>query len=78
MAQVKLTASELITISNLIEIAAGNGEQENSSGLYIDFMYMPASMCRRLADILQHISTETYGFTATDMELCKKLRNAAN
>lgn len=78
MAQVKLSASELVTISNLIEIAAGNGKQESTSGLYIDFMYMPASMCRRLANILQHISTEIYGFTATDMELCKKLRDAAN
>ncbi len=78
MAQVKLSATELITISNLIEIAAGNGNQESNSGLYIDFMYMPASMCKSLADILQHISTETYGFTDIDKELCTKLRKAAN
>ena len=78
MAQVKLTASELIAISTLIEDVARNGNQESDSGLYIDFMYMPASQCKRLANILQHISTEMYGFTATDRELCRKLRNASN
>lgn len=78
MAQVKLTASELIAISTLIEDVAKQGKQENTSGLYIDFMYMSASQCERLANILQHISTETYGFTATDRELCNKLRDAAN
>lgn len=77
MAQVKLTASELITISNLIEKVAEHGEQESTSGLYIGYMYITASMCKTLADILQHISTETYGFIDKDKELCTKLRNAA-
>lgn len=78
MAQVKLTASELVAISTLIENVATRGKKESNSGLYIDFMYMPASQCERLANILQHISTDTYGFTATDRELCNKLRDAAN
>lgn len=78
MAQVKLSATELIAISTLIENVATRGKQESTTGLYIDFMYMPASQCKVLADILQHISTETYGFTDADKELCDKLRKAAN
>ena len=78
MAQVKLSATELIAISTLIENVAGRGKKESSAGLYIDFMYMPASQCESLANILQHISTETYGFTDADKELCDKLRDAAN
>ena len=77
MAQVKLTASELIAISTLIENVAGRGKKESEKGLYIDFMYMPAAQCEALANILQHISTETYGFTDADKELCDKLRDAA-
>lgn len=77
MAQVKLSATELIAISNLIELVAGRGKKESTTGLYIDFMYMPGTQCKTLADILQHISTETYGYTDTDKELCTKLRNAA-
>ena len=77
MAQVKLSENELLAISTLIEDVATLGKKESSTGLYVNFMYMSASQCRRLAYILQHISTETYGFTATDMELCKKLRDAA-
>ena len=78
MAQVKLSATELIVISNLIELVAARGKQESTAGLYIDFMYMPASQCEQLANILQHISTETYGFTDADKEFCDKLRDAAN
>ena len=77
MARVQLTAKELISISTLIENVATRGKKESTSGLYIDFMYMPASQCESLADILQHISTETYGFTDMDQELCEKLRNAS-
>lgn len=77
MAQVKLSASELVAISTLIENVAGRGKKESTKGLYIDFMYMPASQCESLANILQHISTETYGFTDADKELCDKLRDAA-
>ena len=77
MAQVKLSKSELITISTLIEDVARRGNKESTLGLYIDFMYMPSSMCKKLADILQHISTETYGYTETDQELCEKLRSAS-
>lgn len=77
MAQVKLSATELIAISNLIEFVAVRGHQENTAGLFIDFMYMPGTQCKMLADILQHISTETYGYTDTDKELCTKLRNAS-
>lgn len=77
MAQVKLSATELIAISTLIENVAGRGKKESQKGLYIDFMYMPASQCEQLANILQHISTETYGFTDADKELCDKLRDAA-
>lgn len=77
MAQVKLTASELIAISTLIENVATRGKKENTAGLFIDFMYMPALQCKQLANILQHISTETYGFTDSDKELCDKLRDAA-
>lgn len=77
MAQLKLSAKELIAISNLIECVAEQGKQESTAGLYIDFMYIPASQCEQLANILQHISTETYGFTDTDKELCDKLRDAA-
>lgn len=76
MAQVKLSATELIAISTLIEDAARNGKQESEKGLYIDFMYMPASMCKALANILQHISTELYGFTDREKELCDKLMKA--
>lgn len=78
MARIKLSATELVAISTLIENVAMQGKKESTAGLYIDFMYMPASQCKILADILQHISTETYGFTDADKELCKKLRDAAN
>ena len=77
MAQVKLTTSELIGISTLIECIAERGKKEIDSGLYIDFMYMPASQCEQLANILLHISTETYGLTDTARKLCNKLRDAA-
>lgn len=77
MAQVKLSATELIAISTLIENVAGLGKKESLKGLYIDFMYMPASQCEQLANILQHISTALYGFTKADQELCYKLRDAA-
>lgn len=77
MAQVKLSAEELVAISTLIEDAARNGKKESEKGLYIDFMYMPASMCESLANILQHISTELYGFIDYDKECCEKLRKAA-
>ena len=76
MAQVKLSATELAAISTLIENVARRGKQESTTGLYIDFMYMPPTQCKILADILQHISTETYGFTGTPEELCNKLRKA--
>ena len=76
MAQVKLSATELIEISNLIELVAKRGKQENTTGLYIDFMYISSTQCKILADILQHISTETYGYMDIDKELCTKLRNA--
>lgn len=76
MAQVKLSATELIAISTLIEQVATRGKQENTTGLYIDFMYMPSTQCKALADILQHISTETYGYEGTPKELCDKLRKA--
>ena len=78
MSQVKLSATELVAISTLIEDAAISGKKESEKGLYIDFMYMPASMCETLAKILQHISTEMYGFTGREKRLCDKLRNAAN
>lgn len=78
MAQVKLTTSELVVISTLIEQVAGLGKKESKKGLYIDFMYMPASQCEQLANLLQHISSETYGLTDTDRELCNKLRDAAD
>lgn len=78
MAQVKLSATELIAISNLIELVVGRGKQESTAGLYIDFMYITGRQCKILADILQHISTETYGYTDTDKELCTKLRKASN
>lgn len=78
MAQVKLSATELAAISTLIEDVATLGKKESSAGLYIDFMYMPASQCEQLSNILHHISTETYGFTTVDKELCDKLRDAAN
>lgn len=77
MAQVKLSATELIVISNLIENVATRGKKENTAGLYIDFMYMPGTQCKQLANILQHISTDMYGFTTVDKELCDKLRDAA-
>lgn len=77
MAQVKLTTSELVVISTLIEQVAGRGKKESQKGLYIDFMYMPASQCEQLANLLQHISSETYGLTDIDRELCNKLRDSA-
>lgn len=78
MAQVKLSATELAVISTLIENVAIRGKKESTAGLYIDFMYMSASQCEQLANVLQHISTESYGFTDLDKELCEKLRDAAN
>ena len=78
MAQVKLSAQELISIAILIEDAVRNGKQESEKGLYVDFMYIPASQCESLANILQHISTELYGFLDHDKEYCDKLRDAAN
>lgn len=78
MAQVKLTTSELVVISTLIKNVAGLGKKESQKGLYIDFMYMPASQCEQLANLLQHIISETYGLTDTDRELCNKLRDAAD
>lgn len=78
MAQVKLTAEELISISTLIEEVASNGKKESEKGLYIDFMYLPASQCERLANILQHIATELYGISGRERRLCDKLRKAAN
>lgn len=77
MAQVKLSATELIAITNLIETVAHQGKNENGSGLYIDFMYVPASLCLSLSNILQHISMETYGYTTREEEFCNKLRNAS-
>lgn len=77
MAQVKLTAKELISIVVLIEDVVRNGKKESEKGLYVDFMYLPASQCEQLANILQHISTELYGLTDAIKELCDKLRNAA-
>ena len=78
MAQVKLSATELIEISTLIENVANQGKKKSTAGLYIDFMYITETQCETLANILQHISTETYGFTDTDKELCDKLRDASN
>lgn len=77
MAQVKLSATELISISTLIEDVARYGKKESDKGLYIDFFYMPASQCESIANILQHISTELYGFTGEERRLCDKLRDAA-
>lgn len=76
MALVKLSATELISISTLIEDVARQGKQESEKGLYIDFLYIPASQCEMLANILQHISTELYGYEGTPEELCNKLRKA--
>lgn len=78
MAKVNLQASSLISLSTLIEDVARHGKKESSAGLYIDFLYIPASQCKMLADILQQISTETYGYSAAVKELCKKFRDAAN
>lgn len=78
MSQVKLSATELVAISTLIEEAARKGKQKSEKGLYIDSMYISASMCEELANILMHISTETYGFADIEKVLCDKLRNAAN
>lgn len=78
MAQVKLTATELLSISTLIEDVSRQGKKESDAGLYIDFMYIPSSQCETLANILQHISTELYGFSNREKELCTKLRDASN
>lgn len=78
MAQVKLSATELLSICTLIEDVSRQGSKETDAGLYIDFMYISSIQCKMLADILQHISTEMYGFTNRERELCKKLRDAAN
>lgn len=78
MGKVNLQASSLITLSTLIENVARHGKKETSAGLYIDFLYLSASQCEMLADILQQISTETYGYSAYVKELCNKLRDAAN
>jgi len=78
MAQVKLQASSLISLSTLIEDVARHSKKESSAGLYIDSFYISALQCKMLADILQQISTETYGYSARIKELCNKLRNASN